>query len=177
MKELSLHLLDLVENSAAAGATHVDVTIEEDPSADRLRISIADDGRGMPPEMVRAAADPFTTTRTTRPVGMGLALLSGAAEQAGGRLTVESRQPGGTTVTAEFQLSSIDRAPLGQVEDTLVTVAVLHPDLALRYRHVGPGGEYEVNLPLAGDRQSAAEVRSKIERLVREGLQRIGSTA
>jgi anti-sigma regulatory factor (Ser/Thr protein kinase) len=177
MKEISLHVLDLVENSAAAGAARVEVTIEEEADGDRLRVTIADDGRGMAPEIASTAADPFTTTRTTRSVGLGLALLAGAAEQAGGGLSVESEPGRGTTVTAEFQLSHIDRAPLGRIEDTLAATALVHPELDVRFRHCGPGGCYRLDLKALASDRSQAQLRGEISRLVREGRERIGSVA
>jgi signal transduction histidine kinase len=177
MKELSLHLLDLIENSVAAGATHVDIVVEEDVTNDRLRITVTDDGEGMPAELAQAAADPFTTTRTTRSVGMGLALLAGAVAQAAGSLEVTSKPGQGTTIAADFQLSNIDRAPLGRVEDTLSAAAAVHPELHLSYLHRGPGGCYEVNLPGLTQDGSQARLRREIARLVHEGRQQIGSTA
>ncbi len=182
MKELSLHLLDLVENSVEAGAHRVEITVEEDPVADRLVLTVRDDGRGMTAEMAAAAADPFVTSRTTRSVGLGLALLSAAAEQAGGGMSVRSTPGQGTQVRAEFGLSHLDRAPLGRLEDTLATVAALHPDLEVQYTHTGPRGEYSVHL--AGgvvlphsENATPGQVRQEIARLVREGRRRMGSVA
>ena len=104
MKELSLHLLDIAQNSISAGARHVDLRVEE--SGERLVLTVADDGRGMAPEFLAAVTDPFTTTRTTRKVGLGLPLLRLAAEQTGGSLAVESQEGKGTTVTLRKTLSS-----------------------------------------------------------------------
>ncbi len=182
MKELSLHLLDLIENSVEAGAHRLDISIEEDPVADRLLLTVRDDGRGMTPEMAAAAADPFVTSRTTRSVGLGLALLSAAAEQAGGRMTIRSSPGEGTEVRVEFQLSHLDRAPLGRTEDTLATVAALHPDLEVHYTHTGPKGEYGIHLAdgalLPHPKEATpGQVRQEIARLVREGRARIGSVA
>ena len=120
MKELSLHLLDIAQNSISAGARHVDLWVVE--AGDRLVLTVADDGRGMAPEFLAAVTDPFTTTRTTRKVGLGLPLLRLAAEQTGGSLEVESRQGMGTTVTAVFHTGHIDCPPLG---DTAATVSLL----------------------------------------------------
>lgn len=120
MKELSLHLLDIAQNSISAGARHVDLRVEE--SGERLVLTVADDGRGMAPEFLAAVTDPFTTTRTTRKVGLGLPLLRLAAEQTGGSLAVESQEGKGTTVTAVFHTGHIDCPPLG---DTAATVALL----------------------------------------------------
>ena len=120
MKELSLHLLDIAQNSIAAGARHVDLGVEE--GAGVLRLTVADDGRGMSPAFLAHVTDPFTTTRTTRKVGLGLPLLRLAAEQTGGELRVESQLGVGTTVTATFHTGHIDCPPLG---DTASTVALL----------------------------------------------------
>ena len=120
MKELSLHLLDIAQNSIAAGAHHVDLTVEE--AGDRITLTVADDGCGMSPEFLAQVTDPFTTTRTTRKVGLGLPLLRLAAEQTGGALEVESREGVGTTVTAVFHAGHIDCPPLG---DMAATVALL----------------------------------------------------
>ena len=120
MKELSLHLLDIAQNSIAAGARHVDLTVEE--AGDRITLTVADDGCGMSPEFLAQVTDPFTTTRTTRKVGLGLPLLRLAAEQTGGALEVESREGVGTTVTAVFHAGHIDCPPLG---DMAATVALL----------------------------------------------------
>jgi hypothetical protein len=177
MKEISLHLLDLVENAVAAGARRVEIMVEEDPEGDRLRLRVTDDGRGMPAEILRSASDPFTTSRTTRSVGMGLALLGSAAEQAGGALAVSSTVGKGTEVRAEFQLSHIDCAPLGRLDETLAAVAVLHPELDLRYRHRGPTGTYCVDLLSVTPHDSTHATAREVKRLVRAGLQRIGSSA
>ena len=120
MKELSLHLLDIAQNSIAAGARHVDLTVEE--AGGLVRLTVADDGCGMSPEFLAQVTDPFTTTRTTRKVGLGLPLLRLAAEQTGGALEVGSREGVGTTVTAVFHAGHIDCPPLG---DMAATVALL----------------------------------------------------
>ncbi len=177
MKELSLHLLDLIENSVAAGATRVALDIEEDVAADRLTISVADNGKGMSEETVARAADPFFSTRETRKIGLGLALLSAAAEQAGGGMHVSSRPEEGSLVITEFVLSHVDRAPLGRLEDTLATVVVLHPELDLHLVHVGRHGSYSLaTLEFTGGRRPA-EARRKIAQQVQEGRRRIGSMA
>ena len=177
MKELSLHLLDLVENAVAAGAKRVDVVVEEDGATDRLLLSVADDGTGMPEGLLRSATDPFTTTRTTRKVGMGLPLLAAAAEQAGGRLRISSQAGRGTKVEAEFELSHIDRAPLGHIEDTVATIAALHPQLDLHYCHRGEAGCYRIELLRIKDDAAQFASAAEIRRLVRAGRERIRSTA
>lgn len=142
MRELALHILDLVENSVAAGASRVTIEVDERLADDRLVITVADDGRGMDAAMVARATDPFVTTRTTRGVGLGLSLLQAAAERCGGGLTVESLPGVGTTVRAEFQYSHIDRAPLGDVAATMVSLIVGGPDLDYRYVHRRDGQKF-----------------------------------
>ena len=115
MRELSLNVLDIAQNSIAAGASLTEITVEEDTAADRVVIIVKDDGRGMTPEQVRRVSDPFYTTRTTRKVGMGIPLFRMAAEMAGGGLTIDSTPGVGTTVTASFVRSHIDRMPLGDM--------------------------------------------------------------
>ncbi len=120
MEELALHILDIAENSIAAGARHVDIRVSEDLAADRLTVEIRDNGRGMAEQVLRRAADPFFTTKGTRPVGLGLSLLEQAARAAGGSLRIQSRPGAGATVTAEFRHSHPDRQPLGDVAATLL---------------------------------------------------------
>ena len=136
MKELSLNILDIAQNSVKAGAAHIDISLIEQGNIRAL--TIEDDGCGMPPEMVRAVTDPFTTTRTTRPVGMGIPLLKLAAEQAGGTFRITSRQGEnhGTCVFASFQIDHIDCVPVGDLALTMVTLVQGSPDIdfTLDYR-------------------------------------------
>jgi anti-sigma regulatory factor (Ser/Thr protein kinase) len=120
MRELSLHILDLLENALEAEATRVEVRIDEDLAADQMSISVRDNGRGMDQETANRALDPFFTTRTTRHVGLGLPLLAAAAQRCEGRVQLESVPEQGTMVTATFRYSHLDRAPLGNVADTLL---------------------------------------------------------
>ncbi|MFB3880603.1 MAG: ATP-binding protein [Armatimonadota bacterium] len=185
MKEISLHLLDLIENAVAAGARTVVIRIEEDREADRLRIAVRDDGRGMDTELARRATDPFATTRTTRKVGLGLPLLSAAAEQTGGSFSLWTRPGRGTRIAAEFGLSHIDRAPLGKLAETMATAAVLHPDTTFRFSHRVGRRHYRLMLqarseqaPTEGKRTATdAELAREVVRRVVAGRRRIGSTA
>jgi anti-sigma regulatory factor (Ser/Thr protein kinase) len=120
MRELSMHILDVLENALEAGATQVELSIAEDLEADRLSIAVRDNGRGMDAETAGRALDPFFTTRTTRHVGLGLPLFAAAAKRCDGDLTVESSPGRGTTVKATFRRSHVDRAPLGNMTDTLL---------------------------------------------------------
>lgn len=134
MRELSLHILDALENSLAAGASRVELTIEEDTVADRLHITIQDNGRGMSAEQVDRVFDPFFTTRQTRHVGLGLPLFRAAAQRCNGDVTISSQVGQGTRLEATFQLSHIDRAPLGDMTRTLMAF-LLGGNCDLRYRH------------------------------------------
>jgi anti-sigma regulatory factor (Ser/Thr protein kinase) len=135
MRELSLHILDVVENAIEAGAHHVEVVIIEDVDADHLTIAIQDDGRGMDEQTVRQARDPFFTTRTTRRVGLGIPLFAAAAERCAGALTIASTPGRGTTIEATFQHSHIDRAPLGDMSATLMCILMRDQDLDVHYVH------------------------------------------
>ena len=126
MKELSLNLLDIVENSTRAGASLVTIRVIEEPEADRLTLYIEDDGSGMSPELLEAVQDPFTTTRTTRKVGLGIPFLKEGAEMTGGSLDLWSREGEGTRVTATYGYSHIDRPPLGDLAETVVTLVQCH---------------------------------------------------
>ena len=130
MKELSLNILDIAENSVHAHAKHIGIGITE--KAGMRTLTITDDGCGIPPEILETVTDPFTTSRTTRPVGMGLPLLKLAAEQAEGSFSIESscaEADHGTTVTASFRADHIDCIPVGDLASTLVTLVQGSPDI------------------------------------------------
>ena len=133
MEDLSLHILDVVENSVAASATTIEIAIDEDTAADRLSLVIRDDGDGMDEEIRKKALDPFFSTRTTRRVGLGLPLLAQAARESGGGLELESAPGEGTTVRARFRLSHPDRKPLGDVAASLVAILAGRPHLDVRF--------------------------------------------
>lgn len=137
MRELSLHILDLLQNALEAEATRVEVRIEEELAADQMTISIRDNGRGMDGEAADRALDPFFTTRTTRHVGLGLPLLAAAANRCDGQVQIDSEPGQGTMVTATFRHSHLDRAPLGNVTDTLLATLVGRDSQApqLYYHH------------------------------------------
>jgi len=135
LRELALHILDIAENSFNAGATLVTIEVIEDTHADKLTIRVADNGHGMAAELAARVLDPFVTSRKTRRVGLGLPFLKQAAELCNGRLTIDSAQGKGTTVTASFQHSHIDRMPLGDLPGTILTLVVGYPHADFVYRH------------------------------------------
>ena len=175
MQDLSLHILDIVENSLAAGAGRVEIRIEEDLSADRLTVEIVDDGCGMDEEMARKALDPFFTTKTVRRVGLGLPLLAEACRISGGELCLQSSPGKGTAVRATFQCSHIDRKPLGPMTDTLVTLIIGHPEVALIYEHRKDGRVFsldtrEIQSDLGDIPLNAPEVVPTLRALIQSGL-------
>lgn len=145
MKELSLNILDIAQNSVSAGAKNILISLEEDEKG-LLTLIITDDGKGMDPEMVRTVTDPFCTTRTTRKVGMGIPLLKLASEQAGGSFSITSVSRDadpvncGTTLNATFDTTSIDFTPLGNVIDTVIVLIQGHPEIDYLFLHSAPGG-------------------------------------
>jgi hypothetical protein len=144
MLELSMHILDIVQNSLSAEATRVEIRIREDLPEDRLLIEVGDNGRGIPEEMLVKVTDPFTTTRTTREVGLGLPLFKEAAERCGGSLEVYSAAGRGTKVVARFQLDHFDRAPLGDMGETMGVLIAGNPDVDFLYEHRVDGQTYQL---------------------------------
>jgi anti-sigma regulatory factor (Ser/Thr protein kinase) len=135
MEDLALHILDIAQNSLEAGAGEIGIEILENLREDLLRIRVRDNGRGMDPETAAKVTDPFFTTRTTRRVGLGLPLMAAAAKTAGGELTIDSLPGKGTTVTATFRHRHFDRAPLGDIEGTLMVLLAGQPDKSVFFRH------------------------------------------
>lgn len=129
MRELALHLLDIAENSVSAKADTIQIQVEEDHAADRLRLKVIDNGVGMSEDMVAKVIDPFVTSRTTRKVGLGIPLLKAAAEACDGGLTIQSQSGKGTCVSVEFQQSHIDRMPLGNLASTILTLVIGSPEV------------------------------------------------
>lgn len=173
MRELSMHILDVLENSLAAGATRVELNIDEDLEADRLHITIRDNGRGMSEEVLARVFDPFYTTRQTRHVGLGLPLFRAAARRCAGDVTLESQPGVGTTLHATFQHSHIDRAPLGDIVSTLVTF-LLGGTCDLAYRHRVGRREFsfdtaEMRAALGDVPWSHPDVRRWLQAFITEG--------
>jgi anti-sigma regulatory factor (Ser/Thr protein kinase) len=128
MPELALHILDLVQNSIAAGAKRVTVTIRYDWANDMLTISIEDDGKGMDEELARRVTSPFVTTRTTRKVGLGIPMFSQLAQMCGGSLEISSTPGAGTKLTAAFRASHVDLPPMGSLRETILSLVAACPE-------------------------------------------------
>lgn len=134
MRELSLNVLDIAQNSIAAAATQIQMEVVERTDAHTLTIGIYDNGCGMTDEQVKSVLDPFYTTRTTRKVGMGVPLFKMAAEQTGGTLTVSSKVGIGTNIKAVFHTDSVDFTPLGDMASTVTTLVSMNTEIQFLYR-------------------------------------------
>ena len=126
MRDLSLHLLDLAQNSISAGASLVSIAITVDSNG-FLTLTLRDDGRGMSPELLQRVTSPFATTRTTRKVGLGIPMMMENAQRAGGTLSLESAEGVGTTLTATMDTKNIDCLPLGDLCGTLLSLMLTNP--------------------------------------------------
>ena len=133
MKEIALYTLDIAQNSITAQAKHLGVELAEEEG--NITLTITDDGKGMSPELLARVSDPFTTTRTTRKMGLGLPLLRMAAEQTGGTLSIESTLGVGTTVKAVFRADHIDCPPVGDMPGSITLLLQGAPEVELTYTH------------------------------------------
>ena len=175
MKELSLHILDIAKNSVKAKATKIEISVIEDEGQDKLIIKIADNGSGMSKEILESVRDPFTTTRTTRKVGLGIPLFEAAATQSGGNLKIESELGVGTSLAAEFGYSNIDRAPLGDISDTMIILISGSPDIRFIYNHFKNGKEFtfdtdEIKAQIGDIPLSTPEILDWIGEYIKEGI-------
>ncbi|MFO7997756.1 MAG: ATP-binding protein [Bacteroidales bacterium] len=135
MKDLSLHILDIVQNSIAAGASLVEVDIDEALASNTLEIAVADNGRGMSAEVLDQVSDPYFTSRKTRKVGLGIPLLKQNAQQTGGKLHIESSPGKGTRLMALFVHDHIDRPSLGDIPGVISMLCGANPGLEFVYSH------------------------------------------
>jgi hypothetical protein len=168
MKDLSLHLLDILENPVRAGATAVVVAFDWEEGL--LVLTIDDNGPGFPPEVSDDPTDPFRTTRTERPVGLGLPLLRDAAEQTGGSLLLARAPSGGVRVQARFDMRHIDAKPLGDLAGALVTALLSWPgvDLVVRVQGEEVLDTVAVRCELDGVPLHEPAVRQFLERILTE---------
>lgn len=145
MTELALHILDIVQNSIRAKAEKIEITISENPENDLFVIKILDDGMGMDETQVQLVTDPFYTTRTTRKVGMGIALLKQCAEQTGGSLELSSQKGSGTILEAKLKHRHIDRPILGDIAGTMTLLIGANPLIRFIYIHQTPLSSFELD--------------------------------
>ena len=132
MRELALNVLDITENSLSAGAKLIEIVLDVKFEEDVFSITIRDDGCGMDEQMLEKVTDPFTTTRTTRSVGMGIPLFKYSAESSGGDFSIVSKKGKGTTVTAKYRIGHIDRMPLGDFGGVVLQLVTMNKDTDFR---------------------------------------------
>ncbi|MCD5415208.1 MAG: ATP-binding protein [Clostridiales bacterium] len=178
MKELSLHILDIIENSISAEATIIKLRIYEDIKDNLLTIEIDDNGKGMSKEMLYKVLDPFVTSRTTRRVGLGLSLTKQAANQCDGDLVIDSKENEGTNVTITFQYDHIDRAPIGDMADTVVSMILTNDNIDYEYLHKVNDKEFifsteEIKKLLAGVSITEVDIIAWVKEYVEEGIENL----
>lgn len=178
MTELSLNVLDIAQNSIRAGATLIEITVAADTRLDKLTIVIKDNGCGMSNEQLLKITDPFYTTRTTRRIGLGIPFYKYAAESSGGSFNIASVPGKGTTVTAIFMLSHIDRMPLGDMTTTMYTLITLNDDLDFLYTYAVDHQQFildtrEFRKILGGVSLKEPEVSSYIREYLAENKQEV----
>ena len=132
MRDISLHIMDIMQNSIKAGANYIELKIWVDINDDLLYVDIIDNGCGMDEEFIKRVISPFTTTRTTRSIGLGIPLYKQSAEIAGGSFGINSKLGEGTRISVSYSISNIDRLPLGDIGDTIIGNVLSYPDL--RYK-------------------------------------------
>ena len=135
MKDLSMHIMDILQNSTRAKATEITLEVLIDTEKDTLTLVFKDNGCGMDEETVQKVIDPFYTSRTTRKVGLGLPLLKQNCEMTGGSMHIESKVGVGTTVTAVFGLTHLDTPPMGDLAGTLVLTISAYPDIRFIFHY------------------------------------------
>jgi anti-sigma regulatory factor (Ser/Thr protein kinase) len=145
VEDLSLHILDIAENSIDAGATRIEIKIVINTFDDRLILQIKDNGQGMDDNYMKKIRDPYFTTKTSKRFGLGIPLLAQSAEECKGRVAIESALNRGTTITAEFQQSHIDRKPIGDIGATMMVLIDGHPEINFLLSFERNGFFYEFN--------------------------------
>jgi hypothetical protein len=181
MKDLSLHILDIVENSISAKAMFIEISIEENHKANTYWVTIKDNGKGMSQEMANKVTDPYVTSRTTRKVGLGLPLLKMNAERTGGYLSITSEEGKGTEVKALFINDNIDRLPLGDIAGTIVILASSNPMIEFVYSHSVDREQYvfdtrEIKEALEDVAINDNHIFKYLKEMINENLQEIKAT-
>ncbi len=178
MKELSLNILDITYNSIKAKAEKIEISLSESVSRNLVEIEIADNGCGMDEEFLRRVTDPFVTTRTTRKVGLGIPLFKQSAEDTDGSFTIRSKVGEGTVIYASFRLDHLDRAPIGDMSSTLVSLIQANDQIRFIYRHTTDKGAFtldtdELHAQLGDIPLSEPAVLSWIGEYINENLDEI----
>lgn len=180
MRELSLHILDLLENSVRAGASEVGVTVTQSGSDNSLEIVIEDDGGGFAVAPARAA-DPFFTTKPGKRTGLGLSLFTTAVEQAGGEVSLGNTGKG-AALRARLQLDHVDRLPLGDLGATLSAISCTHPEIEIACTLRADGREQRVRaselaVSLPEPERNPIGIATRLAARVRQAMNEVGVTA
>jgi len=173
-----MHVYDLMENSTSAGSKDVTLTIRDSLADNDFHFTIVDNGKGMSPEFLARVTDPYTTSRTTRKVGLGLPLIKMNTENCGGGMKLTSALGRGTTLEFWFQHDHWDRPPMGDLTGTLVMLVSQHEDIHFVIRYVTDRGEYtfdtdEVREALGGMTMNNVEIIGMLKEMVSENLRDI----
>ncbi len=173
MEDLSLHILDIAENSVAASADKIEIRILEDKKKDLLSVEVIDNGIGMDKETQEKSIDPFYTSKTVRRFGFGLSLLREATKAANGHFSIESEKGEGTRIKADFQYSHIDRKPLGDMGQTIITLIIGNPEIDLIYMHKKNNQKYRLDTRKIKAQLKEAPINSPAGiRMIREDLKK-----
>ena len=178
MKELSLNILDISQNSVKSNASEIKISVIESGSEDKICLTIEDNGCGMSKDFLEKVCDPFVTTRTTRKVGLGIPLLKQSAEDTNGRFEIKSQEGVGTTVYAEFQISHLDRVPIGDMASTIITLIGSNDKIRYIYSHKTDEGEFlfdtdEVKEQISDIPLSTPDILIWISEYLKENLEEI----
>jgi anti-sigma regulatory factor (Ser/Thr protein kinase) len=178
MRNISEHVLDIIQNSVRAGATLIEIIVEENKSSDLYALTIKDNGCGMCREILEKAANPFFTSRKTRKVGLGLSLLRQNAEAANGSFFIESSVGVGTEVKAIFQLTHLDRPPVGDIWNSWYLTIIGNPDIRIIYRHQTHEGVFEIDSGeiremMKGISLQQAQIGHAITEMIKNNLEEI----
>lgn len=178
MRDLSLHILDIVQNSIKAEATVVTVHLGEDEENNLLVLEIEDNGFGMDDDFLKRVEDPFTTSRTTRKIGLGIPLLKESALKCDGKFNIYSKKNIGTKVSAAFLINHIDRLPIGGIADTMITIISANTNVRFILLLDSVKGSFrldteEINKTLDGVSISEFEVLQWLKEYIDEGIKNI----
>ena len=177
MKELSLHILDIAENSINADADNIYIKIEENTNDNKFKVLIEDDGNGIDADILENITDPFITSRKTRPVGLGLSLFKAAAERCNGKFKIESDKSG-TKVKAVFAHDHIDRAPLGNIAQTLISILFWNNNVDLTYKHIYNNMNFEfdteeIKKEIGDTKITESQIINWLKNYIKDNLQEI----
>lgn len=178
MQELSLNILDIAQNSIRAGANLIGISVVRSMIDNKMTIIVEDNGCGMSKEKIEQVTNPFFTTRTTRPVGLGVPFFKMSAEMTGGNFKIESEVGAGTTVTATYVLDHIDLMPLGDMASTMVSLISVNPEIDFTYRYGYNGKEFlldtrEIKQILEGLPVNSPEVLMFIKEFIEENTKQV----